>query len=88
MCKFSVGELVRWMPSTKFDGALFYLLWDYLMAQGGKNLTQCLRDHASPGHTLAMQQHDKLGWNNFIEGWICVLYLYIEAAHSLLPSRC
>ena len=84
MFRHSVDELTRWMLSTKMEAGLAYLVRDYLLARGGKQMSQCLPDRASKWHLLATQ-HDKLGWDNFLEGQICVLYL--KAATALLPSR-
>ena len=84
MFAISVGDLVKWMESTRVDVALIRLVRDYLLARGSLTMVQTLNDNRSP-LTLLARSHDKLGWRNFLEGRVCSLL--VETAALSLPSR-
>ena len=85
MWRRSIGELTRWMSSTTTDISLMEMVEAYLLAQGTKTMSECVQV-CSPSHQLLAEVHDKLGWQNFVAGRICKLYLQI-VADSLNEQR-
>ena len=84
MWEHSVSELVDWLSSTLTDFTLRDMLSEYLLAQDTKPMVECLHVHSTFHHALA-KAHDKLGWDNFVEGRVATIY--VEAASQSLPPR-
>ena len=72
MLQDSVRELVRWLYQHDTDSYMVNMIREYLLAQGDKTMAQCTH----PGRYDALvTTHDHLGWDNFLEGRICTLFL-------------
>ena len=69
MWTHSVQEIVGWVSRTTSDFLLTDMLREYLLAQGTKTLTECVHCSSTHHETLA-SVHDRLGWDNFVEGRI------------------
>lgn len=87
MFQESVDTLVRWAEANRTDPELLELIKDYLLGRDLVPMSE-LTGSASKFSRLAMC-HDKLGWDNFLEGRICVLFLDHQKSYldSLPPSR-
>ena len=72
MLNDSVKELTRWLYQKDTDDDMVAMVREYLLAQGEKTMSQC--SHPSRYESL-VKAHDKLGWDNFLEGRICTLFL-------------
>jgi len=68
----SVKELTRWLYQKDTDDDMVDMISEYLLAQGEKTMSQCC--HPSRYESL-VKAHDNLGWDNFLEGRICTLFL-------------
>ena len=84
MLEYTVDEMATWMSSTKVDQHLQSMITSYLLAQNTKTMLECLRGHLSTLRALA-EVHDRLGWDNFVEGRISTLFL--EAVRPALEGR-
>jgi len=84
MLEHTVDELATWMASTRVDPHLRTMITRYLLAQDTKTMKECLSGHSSILRTLA-EVHDRLGWDNFVEGRISLLFL--EAVRPALDGR-
>ena len=54
------------------------MLDKYLLARGEKTMQECLRVRSTK-HQMLADMHNKLGWDNFVEGRICKTYLQLVA---------
>ena len=92
MLRYSVDDLARWMRSTKADPHLCHMTSKYLMAQSSKNMISCMWSTSPLLHTLATVQ-DCLGWDNFVEGRISMVFLEVikvdpdRAKSKMTPER-
>jgi predicted RNA-binding Zn-ribbon protein involved in translation (DUF1610 family) len=84
MLKHSVKELDDWMITTPVDAHLRTMINRFLLAQDSKTMKECVSGQSTILHTLA-EVHDRLGWDNFVEGRISVLFL--EAVKPELAGR-
>jgi len=84
MLKHSVKELDDWMITTPVDAHLRTMITRFLLAQDSKTMKECVSGQSTILHTLA-EVHDRLGWDNFVEGRISVLFL--EAVKPELAGR-
>ena len=86
MFRDSVDSLVRWASSQHTDPDLIQLIESYLLGRSLFPMVEFVV-RGSRYERLA-QAHDKLGWDNFLEGRICVLYLELQQdymdSHSFL----
>ena len=55
------------------------------MKQGEVMMTDCLESNASEVHKMLAHTHDKLGWDNFVEGRIGKFFLEVVA--PMFPRR-
>jgi len=61
-----------WLSARDIDPDLIAMIDEYLMAQGSKSMMDC----SPPAcYTALARAHDRLGWDNFVEGRICTAYL-------------
>ena len=74
MLIYSVTELDKWMASTHTNPHFRSMIRKYLLAQSSSTMVDCLNHHDPLLHTHASVQ-DRLGWDNFIEGRICTVFL-------------
>jgi hypothetical protein len=84
MFRQSAEELLHWIDSTIYNPSFVCMLREYLMAQGRRKLTDCVAGY-SPTLQVLARVHDRLGWDNFIEGRICKMYLEVYRTMGL-PS--
>ena len=78
----SVRELGDWLRTQRTGQELTQLITSYLLARGCKTLHSLLPPN-SP-FTLLARFHDRLGWDNFLEGRICSLW--VELRHHEIES--
>jgi len=83
MWKHSVNKLILWFSSSCHDLVLCDMLQEYLLSQGSKTMLDCLHV-MSTRHQVLAEVHDKLGWDNFVEGRICTMYL--DVIEDALPQ--
>ena len=72
MLRASVKDLVDWLYEKDTHAQLVGMIEDYLLAQDGKTMLQCCRRRR---YEVLARTHDKLGWDNFLEGRISKLFL-------------
>ena len=72
----SVEELEAWLRTQRTGHELTRLVISYLLAQGRKTLRSLLPPN-SP-FILLDGYHDRLGWDNFIEGRISSIWLQLR----------
>lgn len=70
----SVSGLVSWMDSNDTDPFLSELIEQYLRHRGHNTMYEVAGYHIPHRYDLLIKYHDKLGWNNFIEGRILSLF--------------
>jgi hypothetical protein len=68
--KESVGELRTWLQKEQTDRVVTELICKYLEGHGDKSMESLLVRKNSK-YALTVCIHDKLGWDNFLEGRIC-----------------
>jgi hypothetical protein len=68
-----VGQLVQWLYDQQTDGKVVHLFKQYLLAGGTHTPTLLLK----PNSRLAVvvRYHDRLGWDCFLEGQLCALWV-------------
>ena len=71
------------MEEQQTNGELVHLVEQYLLARGQCSMTSLLQPHSE--FTLLAQFHDRLGWDSFLEGRICVLW--VEARELDVQSK-
>lgn len=81
----SVTELVNWMESHDTDPFLAELIEHYLRDRGESTMFEVAGYHIPTRYNILIKYHDKLGWDNFIEGRI--LSLYAEHQREYLQHR-
>ena len=69
----SVSSIVEWLESVRTDPGLIYNFEEYLRARGRRTMKSIV-GRKSP-YFLAATIHDRLGWDNFVEGRLCSLWL-------------
>jgi hypothetical protein len=67
----SAEQLVQWLVDQQTDSEIKYLFKRYLLAHGTYTLTSLLK----PGF------HDRLGWDCFLGGHLCALWVEHRARH-------
>ena len=72
MFRSSVADVVQWLVDKDTDGDLVAMIEEYLLAQDGKTMMECCDVRR---YEMLARTHDKLGWDNFLEGRISVLLL-------------
>ncbi len=71
--KDSVEQLVQWLYDQKMDGKVVQLFKQYLLAGGTCALTLLLKPNSRLG--VEARFHDHLGWDCFLEGQLCALWV-------------
>lgn len=74
MLRVSVQELVDWLDKMDTDEDLIEMIQEYLLAQGEKRMVDCSPPRR---YQLLAKTHDYLGYDNFVEGRICSLFLEV-----------
>jgi hypothetical protein len=72
--KDSVNELRKWMDSEQTDGELTSLICRYVNHHGESTMVSLLSSTQSKYKAAAIL-HDTLGWSNFMEGRISVMWV-------------
>ena len=75
----SVLDLVQWMRDQQTSGEIIYLFQAYLLARGTRTMTSLLRSGSKLG--VEAKYHDRLGWDSFLEGRVCALWVECRSAH-------
>jgi hypothetical protein len=73
MFRRSVDTLVTWLEKQQTDIELILLIRQFLLSRGSRTMSSFCRPNSPYLHLASM--HDDLGYNNFLEGRICTLYL-------------
>jgi hypothetical protein len=66
-------ELVQWLYDQQMDGKVVQLFKRYLLAGGMRTLTLLLKPNSRLG--VEARYHDHLGWDCFLEGRLCALWV-------------
>ena len=74
------------MSSITTDMSLINMVEEYLLAQGGETMAECVLV-STPSYQVLAEVHDKLGWQKFVAGRVCKMYLQV-VADSLNKRRC
>ncbi len=74
-----VGQLVQWLHDQQTDGKVVHLFKWYLLAGGTRTLTLLLNPNSRLG--VEVRYHDCLGWDCFLEGQLCTLWVEHRAQH-------
>jgi hypothetical protein len=73
-----VVQLVQWLYDQQMDGEVVHLFKQYLLAGGKCTLTLLLK----PNSRLGVEAwHNRLGWDCFLEGQLCALWVEHRAQH-------
>jgi hypothetical protein len=75
--KESVSELRLWLQKEQTDRVVTELICKYLEGHGESTMESLLVRKRSK-YTMAVWIHDKLGWDNFLEGRICSAWLHLR----------
>jgi hypothetical protein len=68
----SINTLVEWLHKQQTDFELILLIKQYLLARGDRTmLSFCLPNSV---YCQLAHLHDQIGYDNFLEGWICKLF--------------
>ncbi len=74
-----VGQLVQWLYAQQMDGKVVHLFKQYLLAEGTRTLTLLLKPNSRLG--VEARFYDHLGWDCFLEGHLCALWVEHRAQH-------
>jgi hypothetical protein len=77
-----VEQLVQWLYDQQTDGEVVQLFKQYLLAGGTHTLTLLLQTNSRL--RVEAQYHDHLGWDCFLEGQLCALWVELRAQHIQL----
>ena len=70
-----------WMQHTETDPLIASMLERYLHARGDKTLADIASDDLPLDHKVYVEWHDKLGWDNFVEGRLFRHLVVIQRQH-------
>jgi hypothetical protein len=74
-----VDQLVQWLYDQQTDGKVVQLFKQYLLAGGTRTLTLLLKPNSRLG--VEARFHDCLGWDCFLEGQLCALWVEHRPQH-------
>jgi hypothetical protein len=74
-----VEQLVQWLYDQRTDGKVVQLFKRYLLAGGTHTLTLLLKPNSRLG--VEAPYHNCLGWDCFLEGQLCALWVEHRAQH-------
>jgi hypothetical protein len=74
-----VEQLVQLLYDQQTDGEVVQLFKQYLLAGGTRTLTLLLKPNSRLG--VEVGYHDRLGWDCFLEGRLCALWVEHRAHH-------
>jgi hypothetical protein len=82
----NVEELEKWMETdNKTDSELIYWIPKYILMRNSKQFAK-LGHTFQKMHALAESQ-DKIGWRNFLEGYISMHFYSIQCFHLSLSGK-
>ncbi len=73
------GQLVQWLYDQQTDGKVVHLFKWYILTGGTRALTLLLKPNSRLG--VEARYHDHLGWDCFLEGQLCALWVEHRAQH-------
>ena len=79
--KESVESIVIWLEDQQTGPNLVGVIRSYLLAKGTKTAVSLL--HPDSPLRMSAHLHDRQGWDNFVEGRICALWVKIWAQEIL-----
>jgi hypothetical protein len=79
--KDSVEQPVQWLYDQQTDGKVVQLFKQYLLATGMHTLALLLKPNSRL--RVEAQFHDHLGWDCFLEGQLCALWIEHRGQHSI-----
>jgi hypothetical protein len=82
MFQESVLSLIEWLNDTDMEDEMVLAFLDYLLAQGKRTLTSLL--HPDSKYFVYAEEHDRLGWDNFLEGRVSNTLFQLQ--HETLAS--
>ncbi len=68
-----VEQLVQWLYDQQMDSKVVHLFKQYLLVGGTCTLTLLLKPNSRSG--VEAHYHDRLGWDCFLEGQLCALWV-------------
>ncbi len=74
-----VESLVQWLYDQQMDSKVVQLFKQYLLAGGTCTLTLLFKPNSRLG--VEARFHDRLGWDCFLEGLLCALWVEHRAQH-------
>jgi hypothetical protein len=75
----SVKELKKWLVSEQTDPSVTHLICSYLNNHGDKKMITLLPNRSIYSkYKAAILLHDCLGWTNFLEGRISVMWVELR----------
>ncbi len=77
--KDSMGQMVQWLYDQQTGSKVVHLFKQYLLAGGTRTLTSLLKPNSRLG--VEAWYHDCLGWDCFLEGPLCALWVEHRAQH-------
>ena len=84
MFSHTVQELLDWMEAAHGNTVLIEVLYTYLQHRGRQSMKSIVQTH--PELYGFARDHDKLGWDNFMEGRICKSLFQLQAQTLLERS--
>ena len=86
-----VSDLVKWMNAIETSPVLIGMIRQYLKARNTMSMVEVLvKVEYNPleSQLLLAEDHDKLGWQNFIEGEISKRYVEMQNAYYRSLEKC
>ncbi len=74
-----MGQLVQWLYDKQTDGEVVQLFKQYLFAGDTCTLNLLLKQNSRLG--VEARYYDRLGWDCFLEGQLCALWVEHRAQH-------
>ena len=72
-----MDSIMAWMSNQQTGPGLVGVIQSYLIARGTKPAVSLL--HPDSPLWMTARFHDCLGWDNFVEGRICALWVEMQA---------
>jgi hypothetical protein len=76
-----VTSLVQWLSAQHTHLEVVYLFRSYLLARGTHTMASLLRPESRL--RLVAEYHDRFGWDNFLEGRICAIWVELRSQDIL-----
>ena len=69
----SVGDIVEWLRSVRTGTTVVRMIQEYLKGRGTVKMQSSVGKTSE--YQLVAKFHDRLGWDNFVEGRLCSIWL-------------